>query len=240
MIHAATDKIFWGRREAMAVAAGLYPAIGPVFETSSADPLRRRIDVQLLLNAALSLPHAAWSTRRSERQHYNKVAMLPFPMLAGVKASRSPRETTIENLRAVLEVVGRWIDPTHTASGLRVVPGLRAGSIDREIGVFVAERDFLIWVLSNNISLCDLGADTTALLYKGEKHPRQSLSCPSEKPDHRGIRNPSRSQGPHEGLHPAFKQPYVLNNNTQYNGQSEVGVPEPRRTRHSRTHSLNR
>ena len=77
MLHAATDKVFWGSRAAMAVAARLYAAIGVTFEQPTSDPLRQPINVQRQLAAALSIPPAAWNTRRSERQHYNKVAMLP-------------------------------------------------------------------------------------------------------------------------------------------------------------------
>lgn len=51
------------------------------------------------------------------------------------------------------------------------------GPIDSAVGTFVAERDFLVWMLYNNVSICDLGAETTGLLYKGEKHQRLSLPC---------------------------------------------------------------
>jgi hypothetical protein len=146
-LFAATDKVFWGSRAAMQVAARLYSAIGPVFERPSSDPLRRPINARLLLAAALSIPHAAWSTCRSERQHYNKVAMLPFPVVANVHAPPvEPREATLAHLRAALangydvvhpadRTAAREANTVQAAAAtsearptVHIAPGLRAGA----------------------------------------------------------------------------------------------------------------
>ena len=47
-----------------------------------------------MLRAALSLPDVAWSARKSVRQHYSKVAMLPFPT-ERVVSRRSLREAAM-------------------------------------------------------------------------------------------------------------------------------------------------
>ena len=49
-----------------------------------------------------------------------------------------------------------------------LVSGYRAAAIDLTAGVFVAERDFLIWLLLHNVTVCDLGGDITSMLFKGE------------------------------------------------------------------------
>ena len=63
-------------------------------------------------------------------------------------------------------------------SAVRLVGGSRGSDLDRTSGLFVAERDFLRWLLYSNVSVCDLGAGTTTLLYKGVRAPRPSLPCP--------------------------------------------------------------
>ena len=68
----------------MAVAAamhdGVISATPPV--GLRADPLGRAVAVRPMLHAALSLPDAAWSLVKAERQHLNKVADNPNLALA--------------------------------------------------------------------------------------------------------------------------------------------------------------
>ena len=59
-----------------------------------------------------------------------------------------------------------------------LTPGLRSSEIDRAPKAFVAERDFLLWLLWHNVSVCDLGAGSDAILYKGARAPRPSMGCP--------------------------------------------------------------
>ena len=134
-IHAASDKSFWGSRAAMAIAAAMHdglisaaPPVGP-----RADPLSRVVAVGPMLHAALSLPDAAWSLVKAERQHLNKVAMLPFPAdhrvhrprpaatrqpAAKQPAARAPdasaagaRRATIAQLRGALAAGHAVFDP---------------------------------------------------------------------------------------------------------------------------------
>ena len=48
-----------------------------------------------------------------------------------------------------------------------LVSGYRAAAIDLAAGGFVAERDFLIWLLLHNVTVCDLGGGITSMLFKG-------------------------------------------------------------------------
>ena len=69
-LHAASDKIFWGPRAAMAVAAAMHDGVIAVAAPTGprADPLRRVVPVELMLHAALSLPDVAWSLLKPVRQ----------------------------------------------------------------------------------------------------------------------------------------------------------------------------
>ncbi len=170
----------------MAVLAPLFDSIGEWFERGprgggAPDPLKKRVYVRAMLETALATPPAAWSTRKGERQHYNKVAMLPYPLVARPhtsavlpRADTDPRGHTIAQLRAALEAGLEVVD--GAAHGRRRSPpmahGLRSSALDALSGHFVAERDFLAWLLAHNVSALDLGASTSALLWKGERHAR--------------------------------------------------------------------
>ena len=112
----------------------------------------QRLPTRALLAAALSVPTAAWSQRKGERTHYNKVAMLPFPRVAtvrpaagAVESAANARSYTLGELRRALALPPR--------AGFKLQHGLRAASVDRQAGQFVAERDFLVWLLGNNVSV---------------------------------------------------------------------------------------
>lgn len=229
VLFAATDKIFWGGRAAMAVAARLGASIEHAFEGgssaasvvgrhessgTSAPAAVRAIWLRRLVDSAEPLPLSAWSTAREVRQHYNKLAMLPVPVLAGASASRaalSPSPTIsatmarAATLRALRDALARadGVAPfsaatptavrafartpsTVTASSLpSAVPpitlaaGVRSSAVDRMPNVFVAERDFLIWLLWHNVTVCDLGGGGERILYKGVVSARPSVPCPS-------------------------------------------------------------
>lgn len=98
LLRAATDKAFWGPRAAMAVATRMHDGLPLLLDTEGrTDPLRRVVPVRLMLRAALSLPDAAWSAVKSVRQHYNKVAMLPFPT-ERVVARKVLREAALQRV----------------------------------------------------------------------------------------------------------------------------------------------
>ena len=128
--------------------------------------------------------------------------------MAGVTATApaaGPREETLAHLRAVLAAGSSFVEPSRAPPGVRIIAGLRAGPIDRAVGAFVAERDFLVWLLQHNVSVCDLGAGTTALRYKGERHERPSMPCAHSDPGGllSSTREGVRSHGVHSALPPA-------------------------------------
>jgi len=247
LLHAASDKVFWGPRAAVAVAIELHEALARGSFGGGGDGLgSARVSVQRLLQLAEGVPPSAWSDRKGPRQHYNKVAMLPYPFAATAAVAASarrlppqatdPRAHTLLHLYAALSMgctsLGAYRadvsergssssprhEPVFTARlhsssprhepvcppvpTIRMVSGARAGAptclackrspwrpcfptgarasaLDRTGTTFVAERDFLIWLLHRNVTVCDLGAGTSELLYKGVPTPRPSLPCPA-------------------------------------------------------------
>ena len=92
LLHAASDKVFWGSRAAMAVAIELHEALARGSFGGGGDGLgSARVSVQRLLQLAEGVPPSAWSDRKGPRQHYNKVAMLPYPFAATAAVAASAR-----------------------------------------------------------------------------------------------------------------------------------------------------
>ena len=115
LLHAASDKVFWGSRAAMAVAIELHEALARGSFGGGGDGLgSARVSVQRLLQLAEGVPPSAWSDRKGPRQHYNKVARLPYPFAATAAVAASarrlppqamdPRAHTLLHLYAALAV----------------------------------------------------------------------------------------------------------------------------------------
>lgn len=211
VVHALTDIVFWGRRDAMQIAADLFdnlayferaeyappPAaarVGPdgVARAPAAPPgppTRRRgrpalgsrpVAVTPTLVAVRSLPARAFS----DWTLYQKIGHVNVPNVSvaasagsGVryKPGHAPRHLEraaaqmVDSLRAAKRQGLEWVDPLAPRPG---APGVRAlvvcggrcvGSRD---GVFVTERDFIVWLLVHNVTVCDMGAETSSLLSK--------------------------------------------------------------------------
>jgi hypothetical protein len=90
------------------------------------------------------------------------------------------RIAMLTNLREAIDEGLTWVDPLavrdNAAYGFMGmvtcgVPGGRcAGGLH---GVFNTERDMMQWLLLHNVTICDVGAETTSVLHKdGFAHPR--------------------------------------------------------------------
>lgn len=87
----------------------------------------------------------------------------------------------IDSLRAVQRAGWDYIG-TDDPEGLRRHRGVLALHSDYRSGTFASEMSFLVWMIANNITLCDVGAGTTRVLWKGRSKGRASNSCPSPSP----------------------------------------------------------
>jgi hypothetical protein len=97
------------------------------------------------------------------------------------KAYRAPRglplahRGMVENLRAARAAGWEYIDPLAPPPGApNVTQMVRCARYGRKPcggavdGQFITERDFVWWTLVNNVSVCDMGAETTTVLHKGK------------------------------------------------------------------------
>lgn len=195
-IHACTDHTFWGRRDVMKVASyELWPAIYEYFNTQRPDALGREMFVGALLGSLNSIPVAVRGMSVFEGlKHYNKVTTLPFPDITGDRGLRGVKKTRkrpsmssafskmLTNTREAWDAGVEFFDPlSNSNSGpiKRLLPGLD-GNHEHDYhrsGVFRTEKDFLTWLIRSNITVCDLGAGTTSVLYKGRKVVRESAPC---------------------------------------------------------------
>jgi hypothetical protein len=211
-VHAMSDLVFWGRRDAMAVLATLWDHIA-YFERSrynvpdwrphglpslEAPPdgigrprlFDRPVPVRALLTSVLSLPKQAWA----DWTLYQKLGHIGMPdfglepkLHVRYKPGTAPKRLTgariamLSNLREASRRGLAWVDPLaimaddapYNFTGM-VTCGAPAGKCAGGLhGVFNTERDMLQWLLLHNVTICDVGAGTTAVLHKdGRTYPR--------------------------------------------------------------------
>ncbi|KAJ1620297.1 hypothetical protein T492DRAFT_1079012 [Pavlovales sp. CCMP2436] len=192
-IHAMSDLVFWGRRDAMAVVASTWEHID-YFEKplgGAGRPLlaTRPTAVTPTLRSVLSLPpFEDWTL-------YLKIGHINVPDMGSkrkvmYKAYHTPKglplahSGMVENLRAARAAGWEWIDPLASRPGAPNVTAMVrcagvghrkpcGGAVD---GQFITERDFVWWALLNNVSVCDLGAETAAVLHKGRLVARRAYN----------------------------------------------------------------
>lgn len=171
-IHACTDHVFWGRRAAMEVAAaGTFPAIGKYFYHDRPNPMQRSMSVSAMLGSLLATPRELWPLKFVKSwKHYNKIGTLPYIDMHAASDSSKVADYVdmIYNMKLARESGLEYVDPLHPSfRNVSFLRGVNSNRKDYAAGEFVTEKDFLVWMISNNVTVCDLGAETTAVLYKG-------------------------------------------------------------------------
>jgi len=203
-VHAMSDIAFWGRRDAMAVAASLWGNIA-YFEAELPDGsgrpalLTRPVAVEPTLRSVLSLPSQAFT----DWTLYQKIGHVNVPDMrvqVGARVRYKPgvapkrldlaRLAMLANLRAARAAGWEWIDPLRpvgaqpNVTAMVVCGGESGRCVGRRDGVFVTERDFVQWLLVHNVTVCDLGASTQAVLHKGRAVRRAARNgCASADSD---------------------------------------------------------
>jgi hypothetical protein len=191
-IHAMSDLVFWGRRDAMAIGAALWANI-EYFEDAARGgrPIMftRPVAVGPTLRSVLSLPPAAFAdwTLYQKWGHVTVPDMgLRKELRVRYKPGRAPKRlggarlAMLENLRAARAAGWEWVDPLDRRPGMPNVTamvtcgrpnGRCTGGLD---GLFNTERDFVQWLLVHNVTVCDVGAGTRAILHKNSRVYRRA------------------------------------------------------------------
>ena len=142
--------------------------------------MKRPIGVAAMLSSMRTLPHPIRDNSRKWLL-YNKVAALPFPVV------RSGGGGAEVQLRAALKAGIVLVDPQGGGRRLPQQKGSAAGPNDVRADwcegkdkrrCFHSEKDFLVFLIANNVSVCDLGAGSTALNHKRAVKERASFPCP--------------------------------------------------------------
>jgi len=156
------------------VAATTYQSISSYFKKERPDPLTRELYVGALLGTFLSYPKELWQSHDIGQTwfHYNKVTTLPFPDM-GIKAKIFADMVT--NAQAAWDQGIDFLDPQ--ASDIHLLKGVEASKKDYRHGKFMTEKDFLSWMIMHNVTVCDLGAGTTQVAFKGVTTSRPSFPC---------------------------------------------------------------
>jgi hypothetical protein len=187
-LHAGTDHSFWGVRPLMRLAClGTFPAISAYVHGARPDPLTRELFVGALLGTMLSAPSKLWDLKVGQPgwKHYNKAGTLPY-FDAGRGSAPVPGggyQRVVDNLRAArasgMDRVDPLASPPFVVRGQPVVllKGPHANPHDFDWRRFVTEKDFLGLLVGSNVTVCDLGAGTAEVRYKGVVVPRPSLPC---------------------------------------------------------------
>ena len=174
-IHACTDHVFWGRRAAMLVAAlEIFPAIDKYFRHGRPDAMQRSMSVTAMLGSLLATPPEL-RTRllKNGWKHYNKIGTLPYiDMHAPPEVPKaSTYNDMINNMMLAQKNDLNYVDPLRPEfKKLTFRRGVHCSKHDYTRGDFRSEKDFLVWMILSNVTVCDLAAETTATLYKGLLH----------------------------------------------------------------------
>ena len=177
-IHACTDHIFWGRRDVMEIACTLWPNIFTHFYKLRA--FDRPVRVIPLLESLHNLHPNGFSKGKvsSTWQLYPKLGTLPYVDMGSHKYPAASVQRMIENLKKAREADVMLVNPQNKSTlHPTIVQGPLSSPHDMS-GSFVTEKDFLGWMINNHgIVICDLGAETTKILYKGRLMQRPSQPC---------------------------------------------------------------
>jgi hypothetical protein len=171
-IHACTDHVFWGRREAMMVAAlEIFPAIDKYFRHGRPNAMQRSMSVPAMLGSLLATPHELHTRKlKNGWKHYNKIGSLPYIDLHA--PPELPNSFTyndmINNMELARERGFTYVNPLSPEfKNLTFRRGVQSSSKYDYSQDFRSEKDFLVWMILNNVTVCDLAAETTSILYKG-------------------------------------------------------------------------
>eukprot|EP00965_Chrysotila_dentata_P024700 818591-Pleurochrysis_carterae.AAC.2 len=125
-----------------------------------------------MLDSLLSTPFEAFN--KSTWRFHQKIGTLPFPQL--LQRGDGGQADMSANL-AVAVRIEKWRHVNPLDQSVARVPfvfGALAGRFDRANGRFVTEKDFLVWLLACNVTICDIGLETSQYFFQGQWHERRS------------------------------------------------------------------
>jgi hypothetical protein len=242
ILYSASDRMFWGSRKVMEVAAGnTWFAIWRYFARERPDPLTRHLAVRAALGTLLSV---SGQNTKSNWVFVNKAGTLPYLEMHGnhqatgnkgkrarnlpdgfPTGSLTPHGTMVEHMKAAMRSGLEYVDPLsvyHKSQNFTVKKGTMANDDDYVNGVFKSEKDFLSWMIMNNITACTFGAGVQSFLYKGTHHGLRTSPCVRFKSAQASARRrPILSKYAAYATPPAI----AINTTVPFNVAAKTGAP---------------
>ncbi|GAB5369332.1 hypothetical protein AAMO2058_001395900 [Amorphochlora amoebiformis] len=193
-IRHMSDFAFWGRRSVMEKACTLGDYLDTWWLKERSMSNSRPFSVQAFYQSLINAPPLAWNVYNW--RHFSKIGAMWFPNTTDFSTKARLVEGSgwhmVESLRVLLCHNVSYVDPLLPGSPTMELGILGKKNPVNSAGYFKStERDFLAWMIFNNVTLCDIGGGVRHILYKGKEKVRRGYDrC------ERLLRENSRCQYP--------------------------------------------
>eukprot|EP00466_Bigelowiella_natans_P010161 jgi/Bigna1/91172/estExt_fgenesh1_pg.C_910060 len=198
-LFAMSDYAFWGRRSVFKVAASLADNMEPFFLKRYRAPSSRPYHVQSLYQSFLSAHKRAFLGFPAY-WYYNKLGAMWVPdvVVPPLEGNRSGKGGGGDKKWALPRIIAgiqrlfchdnlRYVYPgTKSAPPMRAGPlAARAdfhkcgqlGSSMNACGFMAGEPAFAVWMIANNVTMCEIGANISQVAVKGHIHMHETRNA---------------------------------------------------------------
>mmetsp|Transcript_30201 Transcript_30201/g.73507 ORF Transcript_30201/g.73507 Transcript_30201/m.73507 type:complete len:458 (+) Transcript_30201:245-1618(+) len=178
-LHAMSDHAFWGTRDVFSKAVEVNDAIMDWFNGKRKAPNSRPFAVRPLLQTFLSA-HPWTFAGFPKYWYYTKLVAMWLPDIRADTNAPWNVDASIDQIRRLYCSGHKYVDPLVTdIEPFKMRPGPLHGRIDMHGGFAAGEPNFVQWMVANNVTMCEIGAGITHILFKGkiEQHPTLDPPC---------------------------------------------------------------
>ncbi|GAB5358155.1 hypothetical protein AAMO2058_000434700 [Amorphochlora amoebiformis] len=177
VVRHASDFAFWGRRDVMEVACKLADYLDSFWIKQRPSADSRPFFVRAFYQSMLSAPEIAWHEESCYVwRYYTKIGAMLYPNVTGGVIGK-PVEM-MESLRQLFCKHIHYVDPITPGSPPMVPSFMSKRCTCHLAGYFrSSERDFPLWMIYNNVTLCDIGGGTNTYLHGGKEWSRKSYDA---------------------------------------------------------------
>ncbi|GAB5358160.1 hypothetical protein AAMO2058_000435000 [Amorphochlora amoebiformis] len=171
-----TDLLFWGSRDMMKIACSLGSALESFWFNQRPKAGSRPFWTRAFYQSIINTPHIAWQQDDDGVwKFYTKIGTMFFPNVIGSASSFGSIDEMRENIRVLFCTGVDYVDPLLPGSPPMVDTHMTRGCDCNLDGYFLAsEKDFVVWMIYHNVTMCDVGAGTHSLISKGKYWRRKS------------------------------------------------------------------
>ncbi|GAB5353884.1 hypothetical protein AAMO2058_000072500 [Amorphochlora amoebiformis] len=173
VIRHASDYAFWGGRRVMKIACSLGSFFDSWWLAKRSKASSRPFSVKAFYQSMISTPQIAWHENKDGVwRFYSKIGAMWFPKVANGFNGGSPSDM-MKNLWILYCRNLTYVDPLDPGSPIMIASSMGRKCPCNIVGNFRStERDFPVWMIYHNVTLCDIGGGTKRFLFKG-RHRRR-------------------------------------------------------------------